>query len=164
MEFCKRLLCLGHSEQRRSDRLSLVGFQNIPVVLILFNGFDINESEITPIRRLTAPGLHFAIRGDEETSAIRILFESNEDVDRDPVCSGSSKVRSADIPWTHMHGPHMNGLWRRATSSDKNVIFLGVAVREPRIETASQEFVPDQSRARRACRNARPARLFGFAF
>ena len=45
-----------------------------------------------------------------------------------------------------MHGPHMNGLRRRA-SSDKNVIFLGVAVREPRIETASQQFVPHQSRA-----------------
>ena len=39
----------------------------------------------------------------------RILFEANEDVDRDLICTGSSEVPTADVPWTHMHGPHMNG-------------------------------------------------------
>ena len=95
---------------------------------------------------LTAPGLHVAVPGHQETSAIRISFEANEDIDRDLICSRSNKMRTAYMPWTDMHGPHMNGLRRRA-SSDKNVIFLGVAVREPRIETASQQFVPHQSRA-----------------
>ena len=87
------------------------------------------------------PRHHVAVPGDEETSATRIVSEAKENVDRDLICSGSSKVGNADIPWTHMHGSHMNRLWRPATMSDENVIFLGAAVRQLRIETASQEFV-----------------------
>jgi hypothetical protein len=60
-----------------------------------------------------------------------------------------------------MHGPHMNRLRWRAPS-DKNVIFLGGAMRELRVETASQEFAPDQSGARRAGWNARSALSFDF--
>ncbi len=69
--------------------------------------------------------------------AIRIVFWANEDVDRDLICDGSDKVGTADIPWAHMHGPHMNGLGWRSILSNKNVVFLDGAVRELRIETAS---------------------------
>src|SRR5271165_360217 len=54
-------------------------------------------------------------------------------------------------------------IFTRRGSRDKNIIFLGVAVHELRIETASQDFVPHQSRARRACWKARLALPFDFA-
>jgi hypothetical protein len=124
----------------RSD--TALGPQKVPVVFVLLYRLDINESKFAPIRELPEPGLHIAVPGHEETSAIRISFEAKEDIDRDLICSGPNKMRTADVPWTHMDGPHMNGLRWRA-SSDKNVIFLGGAIRELRVETASQEFVPD---------------------
>jgi hypothetical protein len=86
-----------------------------------------------------------------------------KDIDRDLICSGYSEMRATQVPWTHIHGPHMNRLWRRANLVDKNVMFLGGAVREPRIETASQGLLHDQLGTHLTCRHARPASPFGFA-
>ena len=100
---------------------------------------------------------------EQRALAILIFFEAKENVDRDLFCRGSNKVGTADIPWTGMHGSHMHGLWWRAIRFNKNVVFIGVTVRESCIQPASQEFVHHQSRPRPACWNARPALSLGFA-
>jgi len=120
---------------------NVLDLQQMPIVFVALRGFDINQSEITPIWRLTELGHHVAVPGDEETSATRIVSEAKENVDRDLICSGSSKMGNADIPWTHVHGSHMNRLWWPAHCPTRTSYFLvqlpASSASKPRLKSSS---------------------------